>query len=118
MDDGTNFVWVQDRRTHQLLELYYVPRGSPLYKPFRSRGGFEPVLTFGIRDAEPLLRRLRRFGVKVSADFPVGHYRLTLVHDTDGTGIELLSWSKESMKTHRDPPLLSLVLGTRRPMAN
>lgn len=114
MNDGTKFVWVRDPKTRQLLELYYLPPRSRLYRPFRARDRLDPQPMFGVQHAKPLLARLRRLGASVVTDFQEGNFRLTLVRDPDGTCLELVSWTTEARKTHRDPPLLGLVLARKR----
>lgn len=114
MSDGTALVWLRDPTTRHLLELYYVPPRSPVYKPFPGPGRRDPQLTFTLRNAGPLLARLRRLGARVTEDFHEGEYRLTFVRDPDGNCLELVSWMTVSEKAHRDRPLLRWLLPRKR----
>ena len=46
MEDGTSFVWVWDKKTRQLVELWNAPRGSQFFEPFRIGKMFDPRLAF------------------------------------------------------------------------
>lgn len=117
MSDGTRLVWLRDRRTRHLLELYYVPPRSPLYRPFQRPARPDPQLTFTVRDAGPLLAQLRRLGARVTEDFQEGPYRLTFVLDPDGNCLELVSWTAGAVRAHRDPPLLRWLMPKKREVA-
>jgi len=109
MADGQRLAWLRDEGTGQLVELYQVPRGSPLYEPFRPQRRFHTPLLFGVRNAEPLIRRLRRMGARVRRAFDEGEVRITFVSDPEGTLVELVSWTESAGDRHPDPPLIDLV---------
>lgn len=113
MKDGTRIVWMSDPSTGQLLELFHLSPRSPLFRPLRRRTGTENALIFGVEDAPDLVRRLRRLGARVEAEFEEDLLRFTFVRDPDGTWIELLAWTDASRSTHRDLPLMHLVSAAR-----
>jgi catechol 2,3-dioxygenase-like lactoylglutathione lyase family enzyme len=114
MGDGTTLAWLRDRRTGQLLELFYLSRRSPLYTPFRQRGRVGNALIFSTPEVTGLLARLRRLGAKVLQDFEDGDVRLVFVRDPDGTLLEFLSWTDEARETHRGAPLSRLAAPVAR----
>jgi len=109
MEDGTTLVWLHDRRTRQLLELFHLSRRSPLYVPFRISDKPRNALIFTIPDVKEMLPKLRRVGGRVLTDFTDGTVRLTFVRDPDGTLLEFVSWAKKA-KIRRGSPMLSLAL--------
>jgi catechol 2,3-dioxygenase-like lactoylglutathione lyase family enzyme len=114
MDDATKIVWMVDRATGQLLELFELSRRSPLYRPFRRYSGTEHALLFGVRDAGRTSERLRRQGARLIQSFREGDVDLVFLRDPDGTWIELLGWTGESRPRHAGFPLATLHRSGRR----
>ena len=110
MPDGTSFVWVWDKKTKQLVELWNAPRGSQFFEPFQIGKMFDPRLAFSVESADPMLRKLKRLGGRVTRDFNLGKYRLSMVSDPDGYCIEVLSWTNPRDHADDGVPLLELVL--------
>ncbi len=111
MDDGTQLVWMEDRASGQLLELFHLSPRSPLYTPYRPQTETSSARVFALRDAGPILRRLRRLGGPVHEEFEDGSVRLTFLRDPDGAVVELVSWTPASRARHRGSPMQGL--GTR-----
>lgn len=109
LTDGTALVWLRDRRSNHLLQLFYLPPKSRLYKPFRRRDGLDFQLMFTVSNAERLLRRLRKLGGKVVGGFEAGGVRLATVRDPDGTWLELLSWADSGRRNPPAPPQIGLL---------
>lgn len=110
MTIGEELAWLRDPSTRQLVELYRVPKGSPLYEPFPSPRRFATPLLFSVRDIDPLIARLRRIGARVRVDFVDGEVRLVFLTDPDGTLVELVGWTPAARTAHREPPLHDLAL--------
>ncbi|HTT16557.1 MAG TPA: VOC family protein [Thermoplasmata archaeon] len=110
MENGERLLWLRDRRSRQLLELYQVPRRSRLFEPMRSTRRFDTRLVFSVLRAGPLLRRLERHGGRVRVDFTEGDVRLTFLADPEGTLIELVS-RPDGVRSPRTVPLAALVAG-------
>jgi len=113
MEDGTSFVWIWDRKTRQLVELWNAPRGSQFFEPFRIGRMFDPRLAISVRSAAPTLRRLMHLGGKLTRDFRFGEFRLSMVSDPDGYPVEILSWTAPEKHASDDVPLLDLVLSPK-----
>lgn len=114
MEDGTSFVWIWDKRTKQLVELWYAPRGSQFHEPFRVGKMFDPRLMISVWKVGPILRKLKLLGGKVIRDDRLGGIRLTIVKDPDGHSIEILSWTTPQEHPADRVPLLNLVLSPTR----
>jgi len=108
MQNGTDVVWLRDRRTGQLLELFHLSRRSPLYRPFRDRSRVENSLIFSLPDVGRLLPRLRRMGARRLLVFEDRDVRLTFVRDPDGALIEFVSWTTAARETHRGSPMAGI----------
>jgi len=109
MGDGQQLVWLRCPRTGQIVELYYVPRGSRFFEPPPPRGRFETPLLFSVSNSDALLRRLRKFGTRVRADFVEEGVRIRFATDPDGNLVELLSWADGSPHAPEEVPLIQLV---------
>ena len=113
MDDGTRFVWLWDRRTRQLVELWHFDRGSRWYTPFDRVRGFDHGLVFSVADAAPLIRRLRKLGGRYFKRLDSGGVLLTLVKDPDGHILEILSRPGGSAHRRSAPPFLRLATSSK-----
>ena len=109
MEDGTSFVWIWDKKTKQLVELWNAPHGSKFFEPFRIGRMFDPRLAISAADAGPLVRKLKKLGGKQTQDITLGKFRLTMVSDPDGYSIEILSWTAPQKHRGDRAPLLDLV---------
>jgi len=114
MEDGERLLWLRDETTRQLLELFWVPRGSRFYEPLRASRRFSTPLLFSARNVGPIVSRLRRLGSRVRADFEEGENRIVFVTDPDGTPIELVGWTDPSRARYARAPLVGLVLSRGR----
>ena len=112
--DGTTFVWVWDKKTKQLVELWTAPRGSQFFETFRIGKMFDPRLAVSVMSAAPILRKLERLGGKLNRDFKLGSFRLSMVNDPDGYSIEILSWTNPRKHSKDGVPLLDLVLSPKK----
>jgi predicted lactoylglutathione lyase len=110
MEDGTSFVWVWDKKTKQLVELWYAPRGSQFFEPFRIGRMFDPRLMISVWSVAPIIRKLKRLGGKLTRDDRSGSVRLSIVSDPDGHSIEILSWMAPQKHARDEVPFLDLVL--------
>jgi len=113
MQDGTHVVWMRDRTTGQMLELFQLSSRSPVYRPFRRRAGTGNALIFGVPEPATVLARLCQSGAKVIADFQEKGVRLLFLRDPDGNRLELLSWMEHTRDRHRLPPLVGLASSRR-----
>ena len=114
MDDGTEVIWLADRRTGQLLELFHLSRRSPLYRPFHTRSRVENSLIFSLPDVGPLIVRLLRLGARRLLEFEDGDVRLTFVRDPDGALIEFVSWTAAARKVRQGSPMSRIAAPGRR----
>jgi len=108
MQDGEELAWVKDPQTGQVVELYFVPRRSRFYSPFRRAPGLHTPLLFSLRDVRSVLPRLLRLGAKVVVDFEEREVRILFVRDLDGSLLELVGWTDSARRSHRAPPLREL----------
>lgn len=115
MDDGTTFVWLWDRRTRQVVELWHFRRTSKLYSPFYPSRGFDHGLVFTTDNADGLIRKLRRLGGHRKRTLSLGDVRLTLFDDPDGHKLEILDRTPDRRGNPQSPPFLRLAL-ERRPL--
>lgn len=112
LDDGTSFVWIWDKKTRQLVELWYAPRSSQFYEPFRVGRMLDPRLMISVWKAGPILLKLKHRGGKVIRDDRVGDFRLSVVEDPDGNSVEIVSWTIPQEHPTDMVPLLDLVLSS------
>ncbi len=113
MRDGTRIVWLRDPVTGQLLELFELSPRSPISEPLPRSPRNDRAVVFGVREVEPIVRRLETAGARVVARFDQGSARFVFLRDPNGIRIELVAWRSGSRRPE-DPPLLSLVR-RRRP---
>jgi len=114
MADGERLAWLRDPLTGQMVELYWVPRRSRFYEPYGRPRRFDTPLLFALRDATPVLARLRRRGAAVPVDFEEGDVRITFVREPGGVLFELVSWSRAAKPRPAGPPLRRLGRAARR----
>ena len=113
LKDGTRFVWLWDKRTRQLVELWQFGRRSVLKTPFDRVSGFDHGLAFSTVDAAPLIRKLRTQGGRAGKSVDVGGVLLTLVKDPDGHVLEILSRPPGSYDRRSKPPFLRLATSNK-----
>jgi catechol 2,3-dioxygenase-like lactoylglutathione lyase family enzyme len=114
MADGERLLWLGDRLTHQIVELYSVPPGSRFHERRRPPPRYHTPLLFAVNNPDRLCAALLRAGGRLPVDFEEGEVRIRFVRDPDGHLVELVGW-----RTARPgpPPLVSLlrrVRGTRQ----
>ena len=105
MADGTQIVWMRAATTRQILELYRLAPGGPLYRPFRRSVAIDSSLIFGVEHMADIVRRLRALGARPVAAFDQGEVRFVFLRDPNGKQLELLSWIAPR---GRPPPLTDL----------
>lgn len=92
MSHGGVFVGLEDRVSHQQLELNWYPPDSPYATPYAPGDGLDH-LGFEVTDADSTIARLLTLGA--TAAVPVwteqGRYRIGFVTDPDGVWIEVQS---------------------------
>ena len=87
MEHGGKWVNLRFPGDEQHLELNYYPRLNRFYTPFRA-GTELDHLGFHVEDVDYWVRRARRLGGRVVADFTETSERLAYVRDPDGIWIE------------------------------
>jgi catechol 2,3-dioxygenase-like lactoylglutathione lyase family enzyme len=90
MGHGGVWVLLEDRTSHQHLELNWYPKGSKFATPFSPGEGLDH-LGFRVRNLEAVGRRLRKAGAKlVSEERWRGKVVLAYYEGPDGVWIELI----------------------------
>ena len=87
MRHGGRWVHLRFPGSRHHLELNYYPKGSRFYEPMK-RGTEFDHFGFFARDVEGWLRKARRAGATLVADFTEGRNRLVYVNDPDGICLE------------------------------
>ena len=87
MRHGGQWVHLTFPGSRHHLELNYYPKGSRFYEPWKSGTEFDHFGFFA-RDVEEWLRKARRAGATLVADFTEGRNRLVYVSDPDGICLE------------------------------
>jgi lactoylglutathione lyase len=92
MSHGGVFVGLEDRTSHQQLELNWYPPGSPYATEYHPGEGLDH-LGFEVVDADATYQRLLELGATPA--IPVwlesGRYRIGFVQDPDGIWVEIES---------------------------
>ena len=93
MKDGQRLVWMRDPASRQTVELYFVPRRSPLFEPFRRERRYYPQLLFTSRGTADLLPRLLRAGARLLAQVTDRGVQITFLRDPEGNTFEIVAWA-------------------------
>ena len=105
MVHGGKWVWMRDPKTRAVLELNWYPPRSAYFEKWREGVEMDHV-GWTVRDIEPVIKKLKRLGSEVKADFVHGNVRLTFLTDPDGIWLEFLSWTERGQKLRGGAPAL------------